>query len=146
MDSATTHLSEKDILRYRDREMLPAELISADSHLAQCDSCHRRLIDRTGLTDKVVGAAVAFEEAAAGETTPHLDFEQLSAFADNRLDDIDREVLQSHLDLCKSCESELNDLLQVSSRMTAWSERVGRKSSLREWMLAFRRPAFGLLA
>jgi anti-sigma factor RsiW len=131
--------------------MPPAELLAADSHLALCDVCHRRMIDWPVLIEKVSGAARAFDEAVAGEIT-HLTYQQLAALVDDQVDEIDREILSSHLELCPPCETELNDLREIRSRMATPAKQTkehaaARKSSLQEWFMTFGRlPAFSLLA
>ncbi len=37
------HLSETDIVNYLKRNLPPADLLSADDHLAQCGSCFGKL-------------------------------------------------------------------------------------------------------
>lgn len=151
MDDARTHLSEDDIVRYRSRNMVPGELLAADSHLALCDICHGRMIEWPLLSEMVSGAGNAFDGAVGGEIT-HLTYEQLAALVDDQIDDIDREILSSHLDLCPACETELNDLREVRSTMAARAQDTkefapARKSSFQERSMRLRRvPAFGLLA
>src|SRR5262245_26482436 len=107
MDNARTHhLSDDDIVRYRGRQLPPPELLTADSHLARCESCHRRLTDWAALSEKVRSAARAFDDAAAGQFV-HLTYEQLAALVEGEVGEIDREILKSHLDLCQACETEL---------------------------------------
>jgi anti-sigma factor RsiW len=151
MDNTRTHLSEDDIVRYRGRNMPPTELLAADSHLALCDICHSRMIEWPVLSEKVSGAARAFDHAVAREIT-HLTYEQLAALVDDQIDDIDREILKSHLDLCPPCETEFNDLREVRSRMATEEKETRqyaptRESSLQErFRMFWRLPAFGLLA
>lgn len=154
MDNARIHLSEDDIVRYRGRNMPPAELLAADGHLALCDICHGRMIEWPALNEKVSSAARVFDEEVVGEIT-HLTYEQLAALVDDQLGDIDREILKSHLDLCPPCETELNDLREVRSTMTTGAKVPKEhaptgKSSLHERFMAFvtfrRLPAFSLLA
>jgi hypothetical protein len=134
--------------------MPPAELLAADSHLALCDICHGRMIEWPGLSEKVGAATRAFDEAVAGEIN-HLTYEQLAALVDDQIGEIDREILMSHLDLCPPCETELNDLREVGSRMETGAKQTKeyaalRKGSLQERFVTFmtfrRPPAFGLLA
>ena len=150
MENAATHLSRDDIVRYRERTLPPKELLAADSHLALCDICHGRLIECPGLSEKVGAAGRAFDDSATAEIA-HLTYEQLAALVDDEIREIDREILVSHLELCPSCEAELNDLREVRFRMaTHTNERPANtptsKSSLRERVLSFRLPAFGLTA
>jgi hypothetical protein len=149
MDDVTTHLSADGLVLYRDRRLPPAELLAADDHLAICESCHQRLVQVPGLNEKVTAAAKSFDDALTVEVT-HLTYEQLEALVDQQVDDIDRETLQSHLDLCPACETELNDLREVSLGRTkaARGRRISAPSmSARKettWLF-WRSPAYGLV-
>lgn len=149
MENAESHLSEEQIARYRQRKMEPSELLSADGHLSSCDSCHTRLVRTPDFDESAGSAALAFANAAASDVT-HLSFEQLSSFVDDRVDDLDREIVESHIDMCRSCESELDDLRQLRSVMQTSQppvERVPAKQKGFRTMLASFRPfpAFGFL-
>ena len=151
MNYTPTHLSDEDIARYCGRRMPPVELLAADDHLVLCDSCYARIGAAQGLDDKLLVASKAFDAATDYEVT-HLTYEQMAAMADNRLDDIDREVIESHLELCRRCETELNDLREVSSAMdvTPAEQHVlstPRAPSLQERLISlWRRPAFRIPA
>ena len=126
-------------------------MLAADDHLVLCDACYARMCATQGLDDKLLAASKAFDAATDYEVT-HLTYEQMAAMADNRLDDIDREVIGSHLELCPRCETELNDLREVSSAMeVAPAEQPGlptpRAASLQERLISlWRRPAFRIPA
>ncbi|MCM3900872.1 MAG: hypothetical protein ND866_04135 [Pyrinomonadaceae bacterium] len=155
MNNISIHLSDKDIARYCEQGMAPAELLAADNHLTLCDACYARMGEAHGLDEKLIAASKAFNGAADYEVT-HLTYEQLSALVDDRSDDIDREIADSHLALCSRCETELKDLREISSSMAAFPAQqhapLRRSPSLREkfialWQLpAFRIPAGAVAA
>jgi hypothetical protein len=151
MNYTATHLSNEDIARYCGRRMLPVELLAADDHLALCDACYSRMGAAQGLDDKLLAASKAFDLATDYEVT-HLTYEQMAAMVDNGLDEIDREVIGSHLELCRRCQTELNDLREVSSAMdVAPAEQIvlprPRTPSLQERLISlWRRPAFRIPA
>lgn len=149
MDNAGRHLSEDDIVRYRDRKLAPAELLDADSHLALCDSCHGRMIDWPVLNEKASGASITFDKAVAAEIT-HLNYEQLAALVDDEISDIDREIVKSHLDLCSPCETEFNELREMRSAIATRAKETKATKGTKEargYVPAFwRLPAFSLLA
>ena len=110
------HLSEGQFERYRQRRMSPAELLTADDHLAMCEACRRRLGDRQSL--EAAAAAIQSDfRAAECATTEHLSYEQLAAYLDNEITDLDREILESHLENCRSCADEERDLREFAARM-----------------------------
>lgn len=131
--------------------MSSAELLAADHHLTLCDACYARMGRAQGLDEKLMTAAKAFHEAAADHEVTHLTYEQLAALVDSQLNEIDREIAASHLELCARCATELNDLREVSAGMAVSPTKASapherRRPSLRErfislWQLpAFRIP------
>jgi hypothetical protein len=149
MSTPATHLSDEEIARYRGRMMPPVALLAADDHLALCDICYGRVSEAQRPDDKLFAASKAFDAAAAGHVT-HLTYEQMAALVDNQVDDIDREIVQSHLELCRRCEVELKDLRELSSELARpriASPEPGRSSSLRGKLISFwRLPALRIPA
>lgn len=151
MNYTLTHLSDEDIARYCGRRLPPVEMLAADDHLVLCDSCYARMGAGQGLDDKLLVAGKAFDATTDYEVT-HLTYEQMAAMADNRLDDIDREVIESHLELCRRCETELKDLREVSSSLDVSPAEqhvlpTPRAPSLRERLISlWRRPAYRMPA
>ena len=111
------HLSVRSLEQYRRRTLPPAELLRADDHIAACDSCRRRAGEGVG-TEEILRALDAGlrSSAAAGE---HLSFEQLANLVDGRLDAHEREVFESHLDLCRLCAEEAADLRAYQTTLAA---------------------------
>jgi hypothetical protein len=116
----SAHLSDKSINDYLLRTMTPAELITTDDHLATCDLCYRRLSqsrDSEGMLITVDSHVLSLATSESG----HLTYEQLASFVDAELDEVDREICDVHLQVCKQCSDELHDL---SSFKAAISESV----------------------
>ncbi|HYX28134.1 MAG TPA: hypothetical protein VE863_06175, partial [Pyrinomonadaceae bacterium] len=102
------HLSSAEIQRYHERLMTPAELLRADDHLSECAVC------RTKTSESGHVNAMFADVRADLQTTPcnHLEYKQLAGFADQELDNVDREIVLSHLEICATCTDELRDLQQ----------------------------------
>jgi hypothetical protein len=154
MNTQFSHLSEDEIARYCGRKMPPTELLTADKHLAVCDACYARLRDTQGDEDKLLATSFAFHMTADLET-PHLTYEQLAALVDNQLRDIDKEIVESHIEFCSPCATELKELREVVFQMDATPAKdvaAPRKISFRDrllklWQLpAFRIPALASAA
>ena len=147
MDNERPHLSEDDIARYRSLRMPPGDLLAADAHLALCDSCHSRLSDWQRMGEKTAAAARAFDQAALGEVT-HLSYDELAGLVDENLSDIDREIAESHLDLCAACEAELNDLREIRLLPSPGIEPAPERKqpSRADRRALWRRPAFRISA
>ncbi|MEP6740873.1 MAG: zf-HC2 domain-containing protein [bacterium] len=103
------HLSQPDIDDYRRRAMSPGELIAADDHLATCDECYENVRRSEDLNDMVLSLPID-RSVVVNRELDHLRFGQLAAYVDHELDEVDREICDVHLELCKQCAEELRDL------------------------------------
>src|ERR1700752_2716582 len=109
------HLSEQLIERYRRQALQPAELLDADDPLPACEICRRRLADEGRV--QAAGRSLRRDLAATGLT--HLDYEQLASYVERGLDPADREIADSHLELCPQCAAELDELRAFATEMEA---------------------------
>lgn len=116
------HLSDKDIERYCEHAMSPAELLAADDHLAVCDACYGR-IDHREIDDSFTHVEAALQEAADIEPN-HLSYEQLTSCVDQRLTEAESEILNTHLQICSRCETELKELRSFKATMAAYPEKT----------------------
>ena len=116
------HLSETQLTEYRERALSPRELLAVDSHLASCDECHARL------TRILPGVA----KLESGEDPFHLDYKQhLEPYVDGTANDIDREIVDSHVAVCSTCAAELRDLLEFKQQPVGHD---GTKSWWKQWL------------
>ncbi|HXG66859.1 MAG TPA: zf-HC2 domain-containing protein, partial [Blastocatellia bacterium] len=109
------HLSTQLLERYRRRRLEPAELLALDDHLATCAVCRERLRGEKPAPEKVnsFDALLALRASlqAANQAAPeHLPREQLQAYAEGRLDAVDRELAESHLESCPPCAAQAQQL------------------------------------
>ncbi len=127
------------------------ELLEAGDHIVACEMCRQRLGDEP----RERAAALSLRADLEGAGMTHLDYESLAAYVDGELDEIDREIADSHLKLCAQCDAELNELRAFASGMAAYPVkeyvpvtqlRLSEKPpGLRERVQAFwRSPAFAL--
>ncbi len=117
------HLSETQLTGYSGRNLEPDELLVVDRHLASCDECHERLTRFL--------PAVANLAAESDEGPFHLDYEQhLEPYVDGKANDIDREIVDSHVALCSKCATDLKDLLEFRRQPVAV---VATSSRWRQW-------------
>lgn len=112
------HLSSQQMKAYRERTLSPDELLDVDAHLTHCDSCRLKLLDPAALPHAVL--AFKSEWHAAEEDPLHLEFEQLAGYLDNRLGEVDREIAESHLELCETCAMELADLRALRAALSTF--------------------------
>jgi hypothetical protein len=98
------HLSQSQLAGYSGRTLDADELLAVDGHLASCDACHERLtsVPKLALSPSLQSVEGPF----------HLDYEQhLEPYVDGKANDIDREIVDSHVAECSQCADELEDLL-----------------------------------
>lgn len=135
------HLSDQNIDDYKRRTMAPAELIIADDHLATCDACYRRVSDPDRLEDKVVILST-HGLTGARDKADHLRYEQLAAYVDNDLDDVDREICEVHFKVCQECSEELRDLsvFKAALAQTVNEQRISAPSPSESHLPFWRRP------
>ena len=119
------HLSQTQLAGYSRRTLEPHELLAVDGHLASCDVCHERL------TRILPGPSFKFHEEPF-----HLDYEQhLKPYVDGKADDIDREIVDSHVALCSKCADDLRDLLAFKEQPVAANTGNARTSSpWKQWL------------
>ena len=120
------HLSQTQLAGYSERTLYPDELLAVDSHLASCDECHERLA-------RIVPGP-SFE---SGEEPFHLDYDQhLEPYVDGTANDVDREIVDSHVAQCSKCADELSDLLTFKEQPVA--AKVGTSSRRKQWLPRWR--------
>ncbi|HEX9959678.1 MAG TPA: zf-HC2 domain-containing protein, partial [Pyrinomonadaceae bacterium] len=105
------HLTEEAIERYGAKRSSAAEFLAASEHAAGCEQCRGRL-------ERAVSAGAAFNGARAQFTNTdffdlepeHLPYERLALYVDGQLDDVEKEIADSHLSICENCSDDLADL------------------------------------
>ena len=115
----TEHLLTDDIKNYLSREMSSVELSKADEHLAKCDACFTRLTEFRDTVQSFDIDALRF----SAEESEHLSYERLEAYVDQKANEIDREIADVHLQVCRDCSFQLDGLLQMRKLVEADSEK-----------------------
>ena len=103
------HLTTRSIERYRQLLMSPTELLAADDHLAACAAC-RELAAGGGALPTAFTALHEELETAGDEAPEHFSYEQLAAYVEHEMGEVEREVAASHLEFCAECAEEVRDL------------------------------------
>ena len=108
-EAMAQHLSPELIERYRERNRSARELLEVDDHLSACGDCRERIRSESELQTAVLSLRTQLSAAPPAEPG-HLGYEELEAYVDGRLEDVDLEIVRSHLDLCPQCEVARQDL------------------------------------
>ncbi|HEU4766914.1 MAG TPA: hypothetical protein VFS77_06050 [Pyrinomonadaceae bacterium] len=103
---AAEHLSNNQLVGYAAKKLNSEELLAVDRHLASCDACHDRLT-RTSAIDR------SYDLSNDGAF--HLDYDQhLVPYVEGTADEIDREIIESHVALCSQCAEDIRDLQEFT--------------------------------
>jgi hypothetical protein len=103
------HISTNLIERYRRRQLEPDEMLALDKHLGTCADCRRQLRANLSLTP-ALHQLQANVLAVPDEVSEHPAENQLRAYLMERLDAVDRELLESHLEFCADCQLRTSKL------------------------------------
>lgn len=131
MSSVTRHLSPEELAGYRQRRLPPADLLRVDDHLAGCAACREGLADAGRLAAAVSALADEFDRTRASDEHPGI--ERLSAYVDDAIDDVERELIDAHLAACASCAEDAGDLLPLR-RELGGAPAIGRTRPVRRWI------------
>jgi hypothetical protein len=118
LETMTRHLTDTELERYRGRTLPPQQLLSANAHLHDCNSCHERYGG-----DRSLGDAFAFAQSfkATGLEESHLPFEQLAAYVDDALRGEEQLMAAAHLEECAECEAQVRELKRLRTLITGES-------------------------
>ena len=125
------HLSEHQIRGYVN-QVSPAELLVTDEHLALCQACRERLkvVLQASMGGHLAVTSIFEELTAIGETLPaHLSYEQMADYLDDQLNEIDLEILNSHLEACQSCLTEINNLQAFGKMLQPQPETLPKRKN-----------------
>jgi hypothetical protein len=144
--SVTEHLTGEAIELYRTRRASAAEALAAQNHVADCADCRARLAAAVGANDALPGLlkqTAAAEDDAFGADS-HPPYEQLALYVDGGLDEVEREIADSHLSFCDDCSADLADLRRYAE-LAASSELKPAARPTRDQSPSFWRRFVALL-
>lgn len=110
-------------------------MLDLDDHLAACEECRSKVVEAVGLGLSLDSLRTDFESPPL----THITYEQLAAYVDDRMDSVDREIVESHLADCARCSKEAREFSEVSAALPALTFREPAARPARErsiWRLA----------
>lgn len=109
-NNRTEHISGQKMERFCVRTLSQTELADVAEHLAGCSACQREFVST--LRRQRGGSDLSFTLAPEFWLRhDHLDYEQLVALAEDKLDATDREVIDVHLKACGTCQEDVRSFL-----------------------------------
>lgn len=116
------HLSEENIKRYLSKTLPPNELLTADDHLAECQSCRKESGNLSSNQQNIEFLKIeVLKKEVAGN---HLTYEQINSYVDNEIDDIAREIVETHKIVCTECATELREIQELREILNPAPELV----------------------
>ena len=106
----TEHVSTSRMERFCLSGLPEADLAVITEHLTQCQPCHELFAD-TLKTQRGASPIRFTLEPEFWLKHEHVDFDQLVALADNKLDTTDREMIDIHLNTCATCREDVRSFL-----------------------------------
>ena len=138
------HLSQIQLAGYGGRSLDADELLAVDRHLASCDVCYKRFTLISPSTSDLYKSQHYAPASQSKEEPFHLDYyDHLAPYVEGIINDIDREIVESHVALCSECADDLSDLQEFRNQpvpTVAHSGRTVRPSPWKRWIVLWLRP------
>jgi hypothetical protein len=113
------HLSTEEIERFRTRGASASEIVTSYTHVAGCEYCRTRASECV----QPHSAFASFLATLNDEEPEHLIYEQVAAYVDDSLDEVDREIATSHLEMCPECSQRVRQLRDFKLESTGGREK-----------------------
>ena len=103
------HPTEQQLTEYRQRTLAPDAFLAVHGHVSECARCAARCYEPSqSCTD--YETLLAALTPAADEPPYHLTHETAAAYIVDKLDEIDREPVVTHLEVCAECAAMVEQL------------------------------------
>ena len=106
----TEHLTETEVSLFRERAIRPTERERIDSHVAECESCLSRILpsEDSALVYSELTEALLPDSA---DEAFHLSNAEVRLYANGSVDQADRLIAESHLEVCDQCNEAVQSLI-----------------------------------
>jgi hypothetical protein len=136
----TEHLTETQVSLFRERALTPTERERIDSHIAECESCLRRILPSEDSALVYSELTEALLPDSAHEAF-HMSHSDVRRYANGSTDEADRVIFESHLDICDQCSDAVQSLvaspLVASVAAPTRHAEVATQPSSQVWSAAF---------
>lgn len=110
----STHLSEEQIENYLERRLSRAELPRVNGHLFGCEACYGRFLEL--FEERRLPLEIDLDELG-GLKGWHLEGEDLKAYVEGRMDQLDLDFANLHLRECAWCREEVDSYSEFSKKL-----------------------------
>ncbi len=126
------HLNENELKQYGESNLSPREFLRLQAHLETCEGCQRRLAEMFPNIAEREEVLLIEDLQADVKYDFHLNYdEHLKPFIYENISVIDKEIVESHVEVCAVCREDLRDLLNFHRELE--QEREIRELSKSHW-------------
>jgi hypothetical protein len=109
------HPTEQLLDGYRKRILSPDVFLSVHRHVESCSGCHKKCLPFAGSEQDYVKLYSALLEPEA--PPHHLRYDEIEAYVNSQLDDVDVETIETHLEVCAECKKDLDALREIKESL-----------------------------
>lgn len=126
------HINENEFKKYGESKLLPREFLRVQTHLETCKECQRRLNEMFPSIAQTEEVLLIEDLREVKADVFHLNYEEhLKPFIYETIDAVDREIVESHVEICQVCREDLRDLLSFHQELE--KEKEIRELSKANW-------------
>lgn len=133
------HLDEKQLNNYSQGELPPREFLRMQTHLETCPKCQRRLDEMFPNIAQAEADLLLMDLSKENKDEFHLNYEEyLKPFIYGTINSVDKEIVESHVEVCAVCREDLRDLLNFHQELEREKEiqqliKTGWWANLTSW-------------
>ncbi len=136
------HPSIEDIKSYLARTLARTDFDKVSDHVYSCETCHQDLLTEL---QRRFPIEIDLDELA-GMRDWHLEGEELAAYIEKRMDDLESECANLHLEECRSCQNAVENAIeysleqsrlknhQANKKNVVWGSLLADLPSARKWI------------
>jgi len=123
------------------------DFVATARHMARCETC-LQIFRETSRRRRDSEPAVIDLSLENWFKDEHLEYERLVSYADDRLDEIEREITEAHLRACPECHEDVRGFLEYKKRIEPWMRESDATEprhdpwKMWDWLSPLPKPAF----
>lgn len=118
------------LAQYRKRTLFPADFLEVHRHILTCAACYETCHSPQQFKEDYESLRAALLPQPE-ETPYHLSPDEASRYLARRLDQIDLEIVESHLEFCDTCTAKVRRLKEEASLVASQTSRDDTRRSIR---------------
>jgi hypothetical protein len=119
----SSHLSIRDIERYRSKAITADEVRLLDSHLSECEECLRSFQNSESI-DAAYRLVRRSLKSVIQQADTHIAYEEIAAYVDGHLDSAKRDLVEAHLKTCTDCKNDVSEMMGLQEAIASDDQRT----------------------